>query len=148
MGVPNFRIFSPLRMRADLNNFWWTWEPRRRTFKKKNGDLFYFWQKNKFRIHNRNFRFANSDFFLQKKKFPFFFGKFSIFAQHATMLRQYMSAQCHVCIVSCKHSIMLAQQNKCIHSARALWMSYINIYIYIYIYIYSLEQKMCKGFAV
>ena len=33
-GVPNFRIFSSLRMRADLNNFWWTWEPTRRTFGK------------------------------------------------------------------------------------------------------------------
>ena len=36
--------FSPLRMRADLDNFWWTWEPTRRTFKKKSW-CFFFWQK-------------------------------------------------------------------------------------------------------
>ena len=68
MGVPNFRIFSSLRMRADLNNFWWTWEPTRRTFGKFG---VFFWQK----IPNSQpkFLFVNSDFFSAKKKrSPFF----------------------------------------------------------------------------
>ena len=58
-------IFSPLRMRADLNNFWWTWEPTRRTFKKM--ETFFFCRK-KFRIHKPKFRVVNSEFFSAKKK--------------------------------------------------------------------------------
>ena len=66
MGVPNFRIFSPLRMRADLNNFWWTWEPTRRTFGKFRA--FFFWQK-KIPNSQPKFLFVNSEiFFCQKKK--------------------------------------------------------------------------------
>ena len=42
-GSAQLQIFSPLRMRADLNNFWWTWEQTWRTF----GNLEFspFWQK-------------------------------------------------------------------------------------------------------
>ena len=70
MGVPNFRFFSPLRMRADLNNFWWTWEPRRRTFKKM--ETFFFWQK---KIPNSQPKFSVCEFgifFCKKKRSQFF----------------------------------------------------------------------------
>ena len=40
MGVPNFRLFSPLRMRAALDNFWWTWVPTWRTCYQKKSSLF------------------------------------------------------------------------------------------------------------
>ena len=65
-GSAQLQNFSQLRMRADLNNFWWTWEPTRRTFKKM-WCLFFLAEK-KFRIHNRNFSVVNSDFFSAKTK--------------------------------------------------------------------------------
>ena len=57
-------------MRADLNNFWWTWEPTRRTFEKF---VPFFWaEKNP--NSQPKFLFVNLEFFFcQKKKGRFFF---------------------------------------------------------------------------
>ena len=65
LQVPNFRIFSSLRMRADLNNFWWTWEPTRRTFKKVSC---LFFLQNFFPNSQPKFLFVNSEIFSVKKK--------------------------------------------------------------------------------
>ena len=74
MGVLNFRIFSSLRMRADLNNFWWIWEPTRRTFKTKKMVCVcvFFWQKKKSEF-TTEISFCEFGFFSAKKNAPIFF---------------------------------------------------------------------------
>ena len=73
MGVLNFRIFSSLRMRADLNNFWWIWEPTRRTFKTKKlvCVCVFFWQKKKSEF-TTEISFCEFGFFSAKKTHQFF----------------------------------------------------------------------------
>ena len=59
-------IFSPLRIWADLNNFWWTREPTWRTFGKM--ETFFFFAEKNSEFTKRNFGCEFGNFFLQKKK--------------------------------------------------------------------------------
>ena len=70
-GSAQLQNFFSLGMRVDLNNFWWTWEPTRRTFEKKWRPFFF--GRKKFRIHNPKFSVCEFGiFFLQKKKVSIF----------------------------------------------------------------------------
>ena len=64
--------FSPFRMRADLNNFWWTRERTWRIFKKKWG---HFFCRKKFPNSQTEIFGCEFGFFFlpNKKKSPFFF---------------------------------------------------------------------------
>ena len=75
-------IFSSLRIRADLNDFWWTREPTWRTFGKLRA--FFFWQKKISEFTKRNFGCEFGIFFLPKKKRHKIFRKFAVLAPRST----------------------------------------------------------------
>ena len=82
MGAPNFRFFSSFGMRVDFNNFWWTWEPTRRTFKKKL--VSFFWQKKNSEV-TTEISFCEFGFFsAPPQKTHQIFRKFAVLAPRST----------------------------------------------------------------
>ena len=76
-------IFSPLRIRADLNSFWWTREPTWRTFGNF-GVCVCFWQK-KIPNSQKETSVVNPDFFLPPpEKTHQTFRKFAVLAPRST----------------------------------------------------------------
>ena len=69
-------------MRADLNNFWWTWEPTWRTFKKEIGCLFFL--ADFFSEFTTEISFCEFGFFFCQKKLHHNFRKFAMLAPRST----------------------------------------------------------------